>query len=207
VSELPISVVIADDHPVVLMGLESLFAAEVEFRVVAKCVDGQEALRAVEEHDPDILLMDLNMPRLGGLDVLREMKGRNLRAKTVVLSASLSSGDVQAALRLGARGVILKEEAAQKLLSCLHSVHRSGYWLERTDLTDILNAAVEDAAQLTQREDEIASLIADGMRNKEIGRRLGISEGTVKAHLHNIYRKLGVDSRLSLAAHRRRDGR
>jgi DNA-binding NarL/FixJ family response regulator len=196
-----ISVVITDDHPVVLMGLESLFSTDSGCRVVARCVNGLEALEAVEKHDPDLLLLDINMPKMGGLEVLRQLQPQRSRTRVVVLSASLRSEEVRTAVRLGARGVILKEEAPQQLLECVRAVAAGGYWFLDPELAALLDVRRSDKTtpELTDREREIAALIADGLRNKDIARQLKISEGTVKAHLHNIYKKLGVDTRLGLA--------
>jgi len=202
---MTISLVIADDHPVVLMGLDSLFALEPDVEVVAKCRDGEEALEAALEHSPDILLLDLRMPKLDGLSVLDALQHAGTPTRTVLLSASLDDAEIRGALRLGARGVVLKEQAAQQLVQCIRTVHAGGWWLEHAGLS-VTDAAAPPGtagttAELTDREREVATLVSDGLRNKEIARQLGIAEGTVKIHLNNIYRKLGVDSRVGLVLH------
>lgn len=202
---MTISLVIADDHPVVLMGLDTLFALEPDLEVVAKCRDGEEALEAALEHSPDVLLLDLRMPKLDGLSVLDALQHAGTPTRTVLLSASLDDAEIRGALRLGARGVVLKEQAAQQLVQCIRTVHAGGWWLEHTSLslTDAMAQPVSagSTAELTDREREVAALVSDGLRNKEIARQLGVAEGTVKIHLNNIYRKVGVDSRVGLVLH------
>lgn len=204
---MAITVVIADDHPIVLMGLDSLFAVERGYRVVARCVSGQEALDAVAKHNPDILIVDMKMEPLDGIAVLEALQQAGARTRTILLSASIQEAEVRSALRLGARGVIFKEQAPQQLIQCVRTVHDGGYWLEQAGLSSVLREEAapppqSDAAPiLTGREREIVTLVADGLRNKEIAHRLDIAEGTVKVHLNNIYRKLGVDNRVGLLMH------
>ncbi|HUF64614.1 MAG TPA: response regulator transcription factor [Gemmatimonadaceae bacterium] len=205
---MTITVVIADDHPVVLMGLDSLFALESDLSVLARARDGEEALEAVLEHKPDVLLVDFRMPKLDGLGVLDALRHAGSHTRTVLLSASLEDVDVRAALRRGARGVVLKEHAPQELVRCIRTVYAGGWWLEHTGLTDIRGKLSPPGprralADLTDRESEIVTHVRDGLRNKEIASKLGIAEGTVKIHLNNIYRKLGVDSRVGLVLHAR----
>lgn len=203
-----ITVVIADDHPVVLMGLDSLFALEADFSVVERARDGEEALDATLEHKPDVLLVDLRMPKLDGLAVLDALTHAGSNTRTVLLSASLEDVDVRAAFRRGARGVVLKEHAPQELVRCVRTVHAGGWWLEHTGLTHAEAIKTpprprRSGPELTDRENEIVTHVRDGLRNKEIAAKLGIAEGTVKIHLNNIYRKLGVDSRVGLVIHAR----
>ena len=202
---MPIRLVLADDHPVVLTGLEQLLALEDDFVVLARCADGEEALRVVREHRPDVLVLDLHMPVKDGLAVLRELHGERLPARVVILTASLGTHDVLEAIRLGARGVVLKDMAPDLLVRCIRTVHAGGQWLERGLATAALNRLLEGEASarraadlLTPRELELVRMVARGLRNKEIARELDITEGTVKIHLHNIYRKVGVDSRVAL---------
>lgn len=204
---MAIRVVIADDHPIVLMGLDSLFTVEPGYQIVARCVSGAEAIDAVTRYRPDILIVDLRMQPLDGIAVLHALQETDVQVRAIVLSATIEDAEVRAALRLGARGVILKEQAAQQLIQCVRTVHEGGYWLEQAGLSAVLWEdptpvhAASGSALLTAREREIVSLITDGLRNKEIARRLEIAEGTVKVHLNNIYKKLGVDSRVGLVLH------
>jgi DNA-binding NarL/FixJ family response regulator len=198
--------VVADDHPIVLDGLLRLLEAEPGWRVVAGCGDGESALWAVREHRPDLLVLDLRMPRLHGLDVLRHIAEEPLGVPTVVLTADLAEEDLAEAIRLGVRGVVLKEMAPGVLVECIRAVLAGGRWFEGRPTEHALERlAMRDAAHrylvrtLTSRELEIARLAARGLRNKEIAARLEITEGTAKLHLHSIYRKLGVTSRAELA--------
>jgi DNA-binding NarL/FixJ family response regulator len=200
-----IRLVVADDHPLMLDGLEALFRAEGDFEVVARCRDGEETLRALREHAPDVLVVDLRMPRLGGLDVLRALRAEGLATRVVVLTAALDEEDVLEAIALGARGVVLKEMASALLVKCLRRVHDGGTWLERDSAGRALDRLArreegrEAASTLTPRELDVVRLVLSGLRNREIAERLAIGEGTVKIHLHHAYEKLGVDSRLELA--------
>jgi DNA-binding NarL/FixJ family response regulator len=202
---MPISLVLADDHPLLLDGLENLFRLEKDIQVLACCGDGVETLRAVREHQPDMLILDIRMPRMNGLAVLRAMKKENLRTRVVILTVALDEDEVLEAIRLGVRGVVLKEMAPQLIVQCVRKVHAGGEWLERSSVGRALEkmlrreaGAQQIAGLLTPREMEIVRLVACGLRNKEIAAKLTVSEGTVKLHLHNIYEKLHVDGRLAL---------
>lgn len=209
---MAIRVGLADDHPLILDGLEALFRG-AGFEVVARCRDGEEALRAVREHAPDVLVLDVRMPRMNGLEVLRAMREEGLATRVVLLTAEAEDEELVEALRMGVRGVVLKEMASEMLVKCVHKVHEGGTWLERVSAGRALDRLVqgeearrEAASLLTSREAEIARLVAEGLRNKEIAERLGIVEGTVKIHLHRAYEKLGVESRLELAVRLRDKG-
>jgi DNA-binding NarL/FixJ family response regulator len=202
---MPIQVVLADDHELILEGLSSLFRHQREMEVVARCRDGEEALREVRGRRPDILILDVRMPRLDGLQVLHAMKAEGLSTRAVLLTAAVDDDQVCQAVRLGARGVVLKDMAPRLLLECIREVHGGGYWVERHSASQALTrllrrteAATDLARLLTPREMEIVRLVARGLRNKEIASRLSITEGTVKVHLHNTYEKLGLGGRLEL---------
>jgi DNA-binding NarL/FixJ family response regulator len=202
---MPITLVLADDHPLILDGIESLFQLEKDFTLVARCVDGEEALQAVRTHRPDVLVLDIRMPARDGLSVLREMKKEKLPTRAVLLTAALDEDELAEAVRLGVRGLVLKELAPKLLVQCIRKVHAGELWLEKRSVASALEKLLqreagkqEIARVLTPREVEIVHQVAAGLRNKEIAERLFIGEGTVKIHLHNIYQKLGVDSRLKL---------
>lgn len=202
---MTIRLVLADDHPIVLEGLTRLLTPEDGFEILALCRDGAEALRAVAEHRPDVLVLDLLMPGKDGLAVLRELKERGPGPGTVVLTASLDEDDALAALQLGARGFLLKDLAPDLIVQCIRKVHAGEPWLERGVLVRaaeklIGRKAGEDEAirRLTPREVEIVRLVGAGLRNKAVADALSITESTVKVHLRNIYQKLGVDGRLPL---------
>lgn len=202
---MPIRLVLADDHPIVLDGLENLFRLEPDFRVVARCVNGEECLAAVRRYEPDVLILDIRMPRYDGLTVLRELSREKHPTKVVLLAAALEEEEVLEALRLGVRGMLLKELAPQMVVQCVRKVHAGGQWVEKQAFGRALDTLLrreagerEAASVLTPREIEMVGMVARGLRNKEMSQRLSISEGTVKIHLHNIYRKLKVENRVEL---------
>lgn len=202
---MPITLVLADDHPLVLDGLEQLFRQEQDFQVLARCVNGEETLQAVRRYQPDVLILDIRMPGKDGLAVLQEMNKEKLPTRVVILTAALDEDDVLEAIRLGVRGVVLKEMAPQLLVRCTRKVHAGEQWLEKRSVALALEKMLRREAGtrqlakvLTPREIEIVRMVAAGLRNKEIAEKLFISEGTVKIHLHNIYEKLSVKSRLEL---------
>jgi DNA-binding NarL/FixJ family response regulator len=200
-----ISVVIADDHPIVLAGLETLLQRESRISVVAQCTDGVEALRAVVKHRPDVLILDLRMPRADGIAVLQQMKKERSTTRVVLLAAVIEDEVLLEAIRLGARGVVLKEMAPRLLVHCLREVHAGRQWFEARAIGEAMDkmaqreaASKEINSILSRRELDVVRAVAQGLRNREIAERLGIAEGTVKLHLHTIYTKLGVDSRTAL---------
>jgi len=202
---MAIGLVLADDHPIILDGLEQLFHLEQDFKVLARCTNGEEALRAVIRHRPDVLVLDIRMPGTGGLAVIREMKKEKLRTRVVLLTGALDEHEAMEAIRLGVRGVVLKEMAPKLLVQCIRKVHTGEQWVERRSFGRALETmmrreagARQIAGVLTPRELEIVPLVASGLHNKEIAAKLAISEGTVKIHLHHIYERLNVGGRLEL---------
>ena len=204
---MPIRVILADDHAIVLNGLQRLFDSDGRFSVVECCRDGDQALRAVREHQPDVLVLDMRMPGLTGLEVLRDLGATPppLPCRTVLLTAAITDDEVLEAVRLGAQGVVLKESDPETLLECVRRVHAGEQWIDRETMTRAVERAThrEQSAReagriLTPREMEIVQMVAQGLRNRSIGERLSISEGTVKIHLHNIYEKVKVSGRLEL---------
>jgi DNA-binding NarL/FixJ family response regulator len=200
-----ISVVIADDHPIVLAGLETLLQREPGISVVDRCADGIETVRAVKKHSPDVLILDLRMPRADGLAVLQQMHEERVTTKVIILAAVIEDDVLLEAIRLGARGVVLKETAPQYLVDCVREVHAGRQWYEQRALVDAMErfvrrqvASKEMTSVLSRREVDVVRAVAQGLRNREIAERLGIAEGTVKLHLHTIYTKLGVDGRTAL---------
>ena len=202
---MAIRVAIVDDHPIVLQGLQQLFERHQDFEVVCCSSNGAGALADVRTHRPDVLILDLRMPEMSGLDVLRALAEEAVRVHTVLLTAAVADEDVTEAVRLGARGLILKESPPEALLDCVRRVYRGEQWLERETVTRAFqrflereNSAHGASKVLTTREMESVRMVAQGLRNKVIAERLSITEGTVKVHLHNIYDKFGIDGRLEL---------
>jgi len=201
----PIRVVIADDHPLVLDGLHALLQQHPEFEVVGACSGGAQAEAAVRRTHPDILVLDLKMPDMDALEVVRRLHDLNPVPKVVLLTAQIDEDQLIEALRLGVRGVVLKEMATRLLVQCLHRVQAGGQWLEKESASRAMTKLVrreakarELATLLTPREMEVVGLVAQNCTNKEIAARLFIAEGTVKIHLHNIYEKLNVSRRSEL---------
>jgi DNA-binding NarL/FixJ family response regulator len=204
-----IDVIIADDHPIVLAGLTQLFRQQAGMRVVATCVNGLEALDAVRAQRPDILLLDLNMPRLDGLSVLRALASDRIVVNTIVLTAEADATAISAARAAGARGVVLKELSPQHVIDCVRSAYAGGGWVEflgRPRDTTPEPEQPEDSLGLTPRELELATLVVSGLRNRDVATRLGISEGTAKLHLYNVYKKIGVANRVELVLRMRSAG-
>jgi len=204
-----IDVVIADDHPIVLAGLTQLFRQQAGMRVVATCVNGLEALDAVRAQRPDILLLDLNMPKLDGLRVLRALAAERIVVTTIVLTAEADAADVDAARAAGARGIVLKELSAHHVIDCARRAHAGAEWVEflgRARDAAPQHSTRDDSLGLTPRETELATLVASGLKNRDAADRLGISEGTAKIHLYNVYKKLGVANRVELVLRLRTAG-
>jgi DNA-binding NarL/FixJ family response regulator len=202
---MPIRVVLVDDHQIVLHGLQQLFSRQPDFEVLHSCSDGASAIEAVLDSRPDVLVLDLRMPGQSGLDVLRALAARQVECRSVLLTAAVRDEEVMEAVKLGAMGLVLKESQPEILIECVRKVARGEQWIERETVTRAFRNYVARQSStrdlpgtLTPREIEIVRMVSQGLRNKAIGERLSISEGTVKVHLHNIYEKLGVDGRLEL---------
>ncbi len=202
---MSIRLVLADVHPIMLRGLESLLTQEEGFKILASCTNGEDALKAVHEYLPDILILDIHLPGKDGLAVLKEIHHQSLPVSVVLFTAEVNEKMAIDSLRYGVKGIVLKEMAPKFLVQCLRKVHRGLRWME----THSLHRAMETLLRrekdlraiqqcLTQREIEIVKMVAKGLRNKEIGEKLFIAEGTAKLHIHNIYKKLSLRSRLDL---------
>ena len=210
---MPISLILADDHPIVLDGLENLFRLEKDFQVMARCTNGMEAMQEVLRLRADVLVLDIRMPGKDGLEIAREMQKGKIPTRVVLLTAALDEEEFLEAVRLGVQGIVLKEMAPQILIQCIRKVHAGEQWIEprsaRQALEKMLRreAGVRAIAHLlTPREIEMVRMVAQGLRNKEIADKLCISEGTVKVHLHNIYEKLKVDGRVALLRYAQEKG-
>lgn len=210
---MTIRLALADDHPIVLQGLEQLFRLEPDVEVVARCRDGEEALRQVQELTPDVLVLDLKMPGRDGIEVLSALQETGTETRVVLLTGALTDDRLLESLRLGVGGIVLKDMAPELLIQAVRKVAAGGRWLETglggRALSRLLarESAREEVRQaLTPRELEIVRMVSAGLRNRAVADKLCISEGTVKVHLHNIYEKLSVTGRLELALYARNRG-
>jgi DNA-binding NarL/FixJ family response regulator len=208
-----IRIVLADDHPIVLDGLEQLFAMEGDLEVVARANSGEGALRALEQFRPDVLVLDLAMPDHDGLWVMQQASAARLPTRIVLLTAHLDEHKLLEAVKLNVAGVVLKEMAPRLLVECVRKVHAGEKWLEKQSVARAMDRMARRDTEvqrlsklLTPREMEILRLAAEGLRNREISERLSITEGTVKIHIHNIYDKLGVSGRPQLILYATREG-
>ena len=207
----PVRILIADDHPIFRDGLRRLLEADPGLTVVGEAADGSEALKLAIKLKPDILLLDLAMPRQTGLDTLPELTSACPQVRTIVLTAAVEKPEVVRALQLGARGVVMKESATELLLRSIRAVMKGEFWVGRGSVSDLVQFLREGARGprlkeplrkdfgLTPRELEVIAAIVAGYTNRDMAQRFSLSEDTVKHHLTNIFDKLGVSNRLELA--------
>jgi DNA-binding NarL/FixJ family response regulator len=205
-----IRIVVADDHPVVRFGVKNMLLSEPGFEVVGEAEDGDVAITQTLELEPDILLLDLQMPRLPGLEAMRAIMTRSPRVKIILLTSTISTQQIIEALQIGARGIVLKDSVAGDLSEALRAVLGGDYWIGGERVANLLKALhelmqkaatvpVRKTYGLTPRELEVVTCIVQGCSNKDIARQFSISEETVKRHLSNIFDKTGVSTRLELA--------
>mgnify|MGYP005845383355 CR=1 FL=1 len=207
-----IRVMIADDHPIVREGLRRLLELEPDMRVVAEAGSGREVLDQFDEVRPDVLLLDLKMPDIDGLNVLQTLRPTKGSTKIVVLTASEDKNEWVQAMKLDCSGIVVKHTPPDLIVKSIRKVHEGEIWLDSHTTAAVMrqfaspgddgSVAVTRArtrSPLSAREREIVALVAQGYRNREMAEKLFISEQTVKNHLHNIFDKLGVSDRLELA--------
>jgi two-component system nitrate/nitrite response regulator NarL len=209
--EQDVRILIADDHPMFRDALRNLLEQERGYHVVGEAADGGEVIEQVKELKPGLLLLDLAMPQMSGLDVLRSLSDLSSEVRIIVLTAAIERAQVVEALKLGARGVILKDMAPTLLFKGIRAVLAGEYWVGHGDVADLVDslragkaAASPEASNgngfhLSPRELEIVAAIVEGCTNKDIARTFSLSEQTVKHHLTNIFAKVGVSNRLELA--------
>lgn len=193
--------------------LAQMLENDPEFELVGRCSDGEQALETIEKELPDLALLDLRMPLKSGLEVLREVHRRKLRTRVILLTAELTDEETLAALKLGVGGIVLKGTAARNLIQAIRTVALGGQAVDEGSIRGALDrmirreaGATEAARLLTPREIEIVRMVATGMRNRAVSEQLNISESTVKIHVHSIYRKLNITTRVELSHYARDHG-
>ncbi len=199
-----ISVLIADDHPVVRQGLQVLLGVQDDIDVVGEAADGPGAVAQALALDPDVILLDLKLPGLDGVGVLRELRERGVRARALVLTSAAEPGLVSRAVQAGAAGFLYKDVDPDALVRAVRSVH-DGHTLLAPEAAgailraDLAGPAAGGIASLTARERQVLALLAEGRSNREIARHLQLSEKTVKTHVSSVLAKLGVADRTQAA--------
>lgn len=207
-----VRVLIADDHPMFREGLRMLLELDRKIRVIGEARDGQEAADLTRKLKPDLVLLDLRMPRCSGIEALKLIQKLPSQVRVLILATEVERHDIVEVLKCGAAGIILKESTTQLLRKSIHAVVAGEYWVERQSISDLVREltrrpgpASPDAPQgqgpwkLTPRERQIVSEVVAGRTNKEIAQELCVSLQTVKHHLTNIFDKVGVHNRLELA--------
>ena len=195
-----IRVLLAEDHSLVRAGLERLLATADDIEVVGGAADGAEAVTLAAETSPDVVLMDLSMPNLDGIDATRAILGENERVQIVILTSLSDRARILAALDAGAVGYLLKDSEPEELIGAVRAAARGESPLDPRAARTVLSArATHERARLSDREREVLQCVAAGMPNKLIARELGISEKTVKAHLTRVFQQIGVTDRTQAA--------
>jgi two-component system NarL family response regulator len=192
-AETRAGVLVVDDHALLRTGVANIISQEPDLHVVAEASNGIEALAAFERYRPDVTLLDLRMPEMEGVEVVRQIRARDPQARVIVLTTYDTDDDIQRALKAGAKAYILKDIAAEALIACIHDVLAGKTYLAPAAAARLAEGMTR--VQLTPRELTTLRLMADGQANKEIASTLGISERTVKTHLGHLFEKLGVTSR------------
>jgi len=208
VSEPTIRILLADDHDVVRRGLTALLDGTDGFAVVGAAADGEEAVAMAGEHRPDVVLMDLSMPGVDGIEATRRLMAERPESRVVVLTSFSDRERILDALDAGAVGYLLKDAEPDELLRGIAAAARGESPLAPKAAKAVLTARAESrpAAELTAREQEVLALLAEGLANKQIARRLGIAEKTVKAHLTSVFQSIGVTDRTQAALWARSHG-
>ena len=196
-----ISLLIVDDHPVVRDGLRGMFSADPRFEVLGEAGDGAEAVTAAETLKPDVILMDLRMPRTDGVTAIRELTARKIPSRVLVLTTYDTDSDVIPAIETGATGYLLKDAPRDELFRAVEAAAQGQAVLSPVVATRLMGQMRQPASEpLSQRELEVLALIAKGKTNREAAKQLLISEATVKTHLLHVYAKLEVSDRASAVA-------
>jgi DNA-binding NarL/FixJ family response regulator len=187
------TVLLVDDHALLRTGVANIINQEPDLEVIAEAGDGIEAIDAYERHHPDVILLDLRMPRMEGVEVVRRVRERDPRARVIVLTTYDTDDEIERALKAGAKAYVLKDISADDLVGCIRTVLAGRTYIAPAAAAKLAEGVTR--VQLTPREMAALRLMADGKANKEIATALDISERTVKTHLGHLFEKLGVTSR------------
>jgi two-component system nitrate/nitrite response regulator NarP len=198
-----IPVLVADDHGFIRAGVEAVLRGS-KFQIVAATASGEETLDAIESHDPEIVLLDINMPGMNGVQTLEALRGRGDRRAVVLLTAEINDRQLLSVMRAGVEGIVSKHGAEDELIDVLEKINTGQKAIDPQFLQRALDLSLRPEAsgpleKLNPRERRIARLVARGMRNRDIGAEMNIGEGTVKVYLHAMYQKLGIENRTELA--------
>ncbi len=200
-----IKLMIVDDHSMVREGLKQLLELDEDLKVISQAADGAEGLKKLEEDKPEVLLLDINLPNMNGLEMLEEIRNRRINVKVLILTIHNEIDYLMKAVEIGCDGYVLKDSDSNLLKKAIYSVYEGESFIQPS-LTPALNAGLagknmidEKVNELTRREIEVLKLIAEGLFNKEIAATLDISERTVKNHVSNIFKKIDVSDRTQAA--------
>lgn len=199
---MTIRIVLADDHPLIRNGIKELLNDTHDMKVVGEAEDGEQAYQMVRDLSPDVLLLDMNLPVLNGVELTKKIVEEDLPLQILVLSAHKNRGYIEEMINLGAGGYLIKDEVPTELINAIRGVAQGQRgWLSRevSAMLSQISASEADSQSLTPREKEVLQKVIDGQTNKEIAYTLGISEKTVEKHLSSTYKKLGVNSRVEAA--------
>ncbi len=195
-----IRIILADDHALVLEGLRALLSAEPDLHVIATATDGERLLEAIRRFTPDVVAMDLQMPYMDGLTCLRHIRAENLPVRVLVISAFGDAQSMRAAVEGGADGFALKTDSPEMTIAAIRQVAAGKMVFPESARRWLVQPSKDDPNALTEREEAVLALLAEGKSNSQIGAALSLSENTIKFHLRNLYNKLGVTNRTEAAA-------
>ncbi len=193
----PLRLLLADDHPIVRDGISAIVESQSDMEVVGEAEDGEEAVELAERFKPDVVLMDLRMPRMTGVEAIRQIKSRLPRTQILILTTYDNDESILEGLQAGAQGYLLKDSSRQDLLGAIRATARGQSLLPPSVAGRLISRLQSGATalELSPRELEVLRLMADGKRNREIGEALFLSEKTIKAHVSSILRKLNAEDR------------